>query len=113
MLPTAAPANMLANSVLIADLPENVIQQRVQRIQRDLLAHSNYLREPGFKAIHVRDLEFWFRAYDQQFFAGHCGTWVRSRRFPAAWPIDPIEVVVSMRNRHVTPASSNDTMIRP
>ena len=73
MLPTGAPASALANAVLVADLPENLIQQRVQRVQRDLLAHSNYLREPDFKAIHARDLEFLFRAYDQQFFAGLCG----------------------------------------
>jgi hypothetical protein len=72
MLPTAAPAHALANAILVADLPENLIQQRVQRIQRDLLAHSNYLREPDFKVIHARDLEFLFGAYDEQFFAGLC-----------------------------------------
>jgi hypothetical protein len=72
MLPTDAPAHALANAILIADLPENLIQQRVQRIQRDLLAHSNYLREPDFKVIHARDLEFLFGAYDEQFFAGLC-----------------------------------------
>jgi hypothetical protein len=72
MLPTAAPAHALANAVLVADLPENLIQQRVQRIQRGLLEHSNYLREPDFKAIHTRDLEFLFGAYDEQFFAGLC-----------------------------------------
>jgi hypothetical protein len=72
MLPTAAPAHALANAILVADLPENLIQQRVQRIRRDLLAHSNYLREPDFKAIHPLDLEFLFGAYDEQFFAGLC-----------------------------------------
>jgi hypothetical protein len=72
MLPTAAPAHALANTVLVADLPENLIQQRVQRIQREVLEHSNYLREPDFKAIHARDLEFLFGAYDEQFFAGLC-----------------------------------------
>lgn len=73
MMPTAASAHALANAVLIADLPENLIQQRVQRIQRDVLAYSNHLRAPDFRAIHAHDLEFLFRAYDEQFFAGLCG----------------------------------------
>jgi hypothetical protein len=72
MMPTAAPALALADTVLIANLPGSLIQQRVQHIQQDVLAHSNYLREPDFKSIHPRDLEFLFRAYDEHFFAGLC-----------------------------------------
>jgi hypothetical protein len=72
MMPTAAPALALADTVLVANLPGSLIQQRVQHIQQDVLTHSNYLREPDFKAIHPRDLEFLFRAYDEHFFAGLC-----------------------------------------
>jgi hypothetical protein len=80
MMPTAAPAHALANAVLVVDLPENLIQQRVQRIQRDVLVHSNDLREPDFKAIHARDLEFLFRAYDEHFFAGLCGKTLEGKK---------------------------------
>ena len=71
-MPTAAAAQALADLILAADPPHPLIRERAGRIQRDLLAHSNYLREPDFKAIHPRDLELLFRAYDEQFFAGLC-----------------------------------------
>ena len=53
-------------------LPEELIEQRVRRIQQDLLAHSHYLRESDFTAIHPSDLEFLFDAYDKHFFDGLC-----------------------------------------
>ena len=63
---------MLADAVATMRLPEELIQQRVRRIQQDLLAHSHYLREPDFTAIHPGDLEFLFDAYDKHFLNGLC-----------------------------------------
>ncbi len=61
-------------------LPEELIQQRVRRIQQDLLAHSHYLRESDFTAIHPSDLEFLFDAYDKHFFDGLCRQALAGRR---------------------------------
>jgi|SRR5579862_6153198 len=80
MMSAAVPAHTLAETILIANLPESSIRQRVLNIQRDLLTHSNHLREPDFKAIHPRDLEFLFEAYDQQFFGGLCRRALEGRR---------------------------------
>jgi hypothetical protein len=48
------------------------ITQRTRQIQEDVLRHSSYLRQPDFKAIHPRDLDFLFDAYDRAFFDGLC-----------------------------------------
>ena len=41
----AFAGSVLADAVATMRLPEELIQQRVRRIQQDLLAHSQYLRE--------------------------------------------------------------------
>jgi len=56
--------------VVSFSLPEELIQQRVQQIHQEVLAHSRYLRETDFRAIHPQDLEYLFGAYDERFFAG-------------------------------------------
>jgi len=48
------------------------IMQRVRKIHEDVLTHSPFIREPDFKTIHPRDLEFLFDAYDRAFFDGLC-----------------------------------------
>jgi hypothetical protein len=72
--------SVLADAVASMLLPEELIQQRVRRIQQDLLAHSRYLRESDFTAIHPGDLEFLFYAYDEQFFTGLCRQTLAGRR---------------------------------
>jgi hypothetical protein len=73
IIPIAVLAgSVLADAVASMRLPQEFIQQRVRRIQQDLLAHSRYLRESHFTAIHPGDLEFLFDAYDEQFFTGLC-----------------------------------------
>jgi hypothetical protein len=42
----------------------------VSEISKELLAHSQYIREPHFRAIRPRDLELYFAFYDKRFFAG-------------------------------------------
>jgi hypothetical protein len=44
------------------------------------LAHSRYIRDANFTAIHPWDLEFLFKAYDDRFFAGLCGRTLDGRR---------------------------------
>lgn len=63
-------AKALADAVMSLRLPEELIEQRVSEIQRDLLAHSRHLRTVNFMAIHVADLEFLFNAYDSRFLSG-------------------------------------------
>lgn len=62
----------LTDRVLSLRLPEETIRQQLREIQHGLLAHSRYLKEPNFKAIHSRDLEFLFDTYDARFFEGLC-----------------------------------------
>ena len=70
---TPAPARETFTGLLLnSTLPEAEIHQRLHEIQQDLLAHSRSMREPGFRAIHPRDLEFLFAAYDDRFFSGLC-----------------------------------------
>ncbi len=61
---TAVAGSGLADAVATLQLPKELIQQRIRQIQQDLLAHSHYLRESDFTAIHPGDLEFLFDAYD-------------------------------------------------
>jgi hypothetical protein len=65
--PSARP---LAELVTSMRLPEELIEQRVSEIQRDLLAQSRHLRAVNFSAIHSADLEFLFTAYDTRFLGG-------------------------------------------
>jgi hypothetical protein len=76
----ALAGGVLADAVASMRLPEELIQQRVRRIQQDLLAHSRYLRESDFTAIHPGDLEFLFDAYDEQFFSRLCRHALAGRR---------------------------------
>jgi len=81
---TPAPVRETLTGLLLSfTLPEQEIQTRLQKIQHDLLAHSKNIREPAFQAIHPRDLEFLFAAYDDRFFSGLCrnALYGRSLRF--------------------------------
>ena len=60
----------LADDVLTTRLSETVIQDRRSEIHQAVLTQSHYLRQANFAAIHSRDLEFLFRAYDERWFAG-------------------------------------------
>jgi hypothetical protein len=83
LIMTPSPAlskSPLADTILFTRLPEESIQQRVRQIQQDVLAHSRYLREPDFTAIHPHDLQFLFGAYDERFFAGLCLRSLEERR---------------------------------
>jgi len=69
MLMTLAPLrNALENTVLSLRHPPALIQQLVGEIAKELLAYSQYIREPQFRAIHPRDLELLFSFYDKRFF---------------------------------------------
>src|SRR5262249_18023330 len=46
----------------------------------ETLTNSAHIREANFRAIHTRDLEFLFRAYDSQFFAGLIAPALEGRR---------------------------------
>jgi len=70
----------LAETVLSAKLSEESIQERVRQIHKEVLAHSRYLREPDFTAIHPRDLGYLFGAYDERFFACLCRPALEGRR---------------------------------
>jgi hypothetical protein len=60
----------LADAVFSFGLPAELIRQRVAGIHKNVLAHSRYIRDANFTAIHIWDLEFLFMAYDDGFFAG-------------------------------------------
>lgn len=62
----------LPEILLGVKLPEETIRNRVQFVQRELLTHSRYVREPDFRSIHPDDLAFIFERYDEQFFGGLC-----------------------------------------
>jgi hypothetical protein len=75
-----AATSALGTTVLSTARPEDAIQEEVRRIQRETLAHSKYLREADFTAIHPRDLEFLFGVYDQRFFGSLCRQALEGRR---------------------------------
>jgi hypothetical protein len=66
----ARPA--LALAIHLFTVPDAEVRQRVRRIHQDALAQSRHMREPDFTAVHPRDLEFLFEAYDRLFFGGLC-----------------------------------------
>jgi hypothetical protein len=65
-------ADRLAETILTFRLDDEVIRDRVQRIQQDVLTQSRNIRQPNFTSIHTRDLEYLFAAYDERFFGGYC-----------------------------------------
>ena len=67
-----AAQSTLIDAVTSLGLSGDLIQERLQRIQRDLLGNSRYIQEPNFTAIHPNDLEFLFNAYDALFFQSLC-----------------------------------------
>ncbi len=79
MTPTSA-RTALAEMVLSLRPRAELIQERVNQIQRDVLAHSRYIREANFTSIHSRDLEFLFAAYDERFFASLCRQALEGRK---------------------------------
>jgi hypothetical protein len=60
----------LTNTILSFRAAEDSIRQRQQHIHRETLTNSAYVREPNYRSIHARDLEFLFRTYDAQFLEG-------------------------------------------
>jgi hypothetical protein len=70
----------LTTAALSLKPADEVVRQRVHQIGQDLISGSRYVREPDFKSIHPFDLEFLFRAYDERFFASHCGRALEGRR---------------------------------
>jgi len=79
MTPAASPTLALAQLIVHAGAPEHSIRERAQLIQAHVLERSNYLREPDFKAIHPRDLELLFTAYDERFFSSLFGKALEGR----------------------------------
>jgi len=71
MLPPSA-LSALTDTIRSLSLPDESIRQRVRQIHADVLAHSRYIREPDFAAIHPWDLEFLFGSYDGRFLGGLC-----------------------------------------
>lgn len=70
----------LVDTILSSKPPAELIGQRTRQIHDDVLAHSPYIRQAGFTAIHPKDLEFLFRAYDEHFLLGNCGRALNGRR---------------------------------
>jgi hypothetical protein len=82
----ALARNALADTVLSFRLQQELIRQHVGEIRHNVLAHSRYIREPNFMAIHPGDLQFLFSAYDDRFFGHLCQRTLdgRSLRFRLA-----------------------------
>ena len=70
----------LTAAILSFRAPEDSIRQRQQHFRRETLTNSAYIREPNYRAIHARDLEFLFRAYDAQFLGGLMAQALEGRR---------------------------------
>jgi hypothetical protein len=79
MTPTLA-RDALADTVLSLRLQQELIRQRAGEIRHSVLATSRYIREPNFTAIHPRDLQFLFSAYDDRFFGRLCKQTLDGRR---------------------------------
>lgn len=62
----------LAEALVSFNLTETLILSRVRQIHQEVLARSPYIRQANFTAIHPRDLEFLFGAYDERFLSGGC-----------------------------------------
>lgn len=60
----------LAGAILSLQLEPELIELRANQIQIDMLARSRHMKDPNFRAIHTRDLEFLFESYDSRFLAG-------------------------------------------
>jgi hypothetical protein len=68
----ASARESLAEAVLRFRAAECDIQQRVNQIHQDVLAVSQYIREPNYARIHPQDLQFLFTEYDRHFFEEQC-----------------------------------------
>ena len=60
----------LAGLLLGGNPPERQIDEWTAEAQREVLAHSRDIVAANFQAIHTRDLEVLFDAYDRRFFGG-------------------------------------------
>src|SRR4051812_35355057 len=60
----------LTGAILSFRDPEDSVRQRQQHIHQETLKNSAHIREPNFRSIHARDLDFLFRIYDSRFFNG-------------------------------------------
>ena len=72
MMDLIAARSALIDAVSSLGLSDDSMQERLQRIPRDLLGNSRYIQEPNFTAIHPNDLDFLFNSYDALFFQGLC-----------------------------------------
>jgi hypothetical protein len=72
--------NVLTEAVLSFRAPDEEIRLRQRHIHGEMLAKSAYIREPNFRAIHGRDLEFLFHSYDAQFLSGRMAQALDGRR---------------------------------
>ena len=72
MLLSPSTKNLLSEAVLSFRQPEDVIRRRLVEIQQELLAQSRHVRQADFTAIHPRDLELLFSAYNARFLGGLC-----------------------------------------
>ena len=77
---TASPQNALAATLLSSHFSEEVVRSRTSEIHELVLAHSRYINQPNFTAIHPRDLEFLFASYDDRFFSNLCRSTLNNRK---------------------------------
>jgi hypothetical protein len=70
----------LTGTILAFHAPEEAVRERLHHIHREVLGNSAYIREPNYRSIHARDLEFLFRAYDAQFLEGRMAQALEGRR---------------------------------
>ena len=60
----------LAQAILSLQLEPELIELRASQIRMDVLKTSGHMKDPNFRSIHSRDLEFLFDSYDSRFLAG-------------------------------------------
>jgi hypothetical protein len=78
---------MLADLLLSLKPSEDSIRRQQHQIHDDLLARSQYLRQPNFTRIHPRDLESLFGLYDERFLEGACRRALKGR--PLTFRLSP------------------------
>ena len=83
MTPSPAQA-ALTETLLSLKASEESILGRAEEIQRNILTRSSHVRQPNFTAIHTRDLEFLFDAYDSAFLYGRCRAALDGRKLTFA-----------------------------
>jgi hypothetical protein len=62
--------SLLSEILLAESLAEKTIREEIKRIEDAVLSHSSFIKTCDFRAIHPRDLEFLFDAYESSFFRG-------------------------------------------